>query len=656
MVTITIDNQKIEVPEGTTVLNAARKAGIQIPTLCDHPHLTPFGGCRLCMIEIEGFRTLQSACTVPVSNNMTVRTTSEQISTARKFVLTLIFSERNHFCPYCQVSGGDCELQNAAYGEGMTHWSLQPNWQRYPVDASHPYIILEHNRCILCRRCIRACSELVGINTLGVEERGAKTFVIADLNVPLGESTCVSCGACVQVCPTGAIIDRRSAYRGQGAEVEHTFSVCVGCSLGCGIDVLTRDDQVVRIDGNWDAEVNGGILCKVGRFLPLHDDRERINTPMLRKNGTLQPATWEEALDTIAKKLKSTIGQTNSGVAALASTRLPAESLYLFKQLFSDGFKSNMVTSLEEGAYTRLSTEYAAQTGKPFEGSLDALYNSDSVLVFGADLLNNHEVAGFMTRRILPNGANLIVVDSSENKMGVFARSSLAPKAGTEKDLIQGLTAAVAKLGQNKSSFNQDPDLLVAASAEKCAVSSDLLLEAAFRFAGATNPVIIIDPRRLKDLETLKALVELSQTAGATLIDLKGGANSLAAAQYGLDQAFKINGHQAAYVALADDIPSERMVKTLEDVPFLIVQASHTSKLSAQADVILPVVNWLEQEGHYLSMDGRIQAAVPALPVNEMVWSNSAVLHDLADRLGISLNDNWKEELNQRPSPVEMAV
>jgi len=137
MIKLTIDGKPIEVLEGTTVLNAARQAGIEIPTLCEHPHLSPYGGCRLCLVEVEGMRTLQPSCTLPAGNNMVIKTNTEKTKAARKFVLTLIFSERNHFCPYCQVSGGDCELQNAAYHEGMTHWALQPNWQPYPVDASN---------------------------------------------------------------------------------------------------------------------------------------------------------------------------------------------------------------------------------------------------------------------------------------------------------------------------------------------------------------------------------------------------------------------------------------------------------------------------------------------------------------------------------------
>ena len=166
MVKLTIDGRNIEVKEGTTVLEAAQQAGILIPTLCAHPELTPYGGCRLCLVEVEGARTLQPSCTLPASPNMVIHTDTQKVHDARKFILTLIFSERNHFCPYCQVSGGDCELQNAALNEGMTHWALQPNYQPFAMDASHPYFVLDNNRCILCRRCVRACGELVGNFTL----------------------------------------------------------------------------------------------------------------------------------------------------------------------------------------------------------------------------------------------------------------------------------------------------------------------------------------------------------------------------------------------------------------------------------------------------------------------------------------------------------
>ncbi len=336
-----IDDKEIDVPQGTTVLNAARMAEIDIPTLCDHPNLEPYGGCRLCLVEVEGARTLQPSCTLPVVNDMVVHTSTEKVKSARKFVLSMIFSERNHFCPFCQVSGGDCELQNSAYNEDMTHWPIQPNWQPFEVDASHPFFILDNNRCILCRRCVRACGELVGNFTLGMEERGSKTLLVADLGIPLGSSSCISCGTCVQICPTGALIDRWSAYRGHESDVTKTETICVGCSIGCGIEVISRNNNFIRVDGNWNAEVNGGVLCEIGRFYPLDEKRERIATPLIRKNGTLKAATWDEAISVISEKFNPFIGKKDDGIAAIASTRLPVEALYAFKQLFSEKFGSS---------------------------------------------------------------------------------------------------------------------------------------------------------------------------------------------------------------------------------------------------------------------------------------------------------------------------
>src|SRR6266498_5621274 len=166
MVQITINGKQIEVPEGTTVLRAAEMAGVTIPRLCDHKELTPYGGCRLCIVEVQGVRVPMASCTLPVNNGMVVNTETDAIKKSRKFVLSMLFSERNHFCQFCQVSGGDCELQNAAYHEEMTHWPIQPGWNNFPVDTSHPYFVLDNNRCILCRRCVRACAEMAGNFTL----------------------------------------------------------------------------------------------------------------------------------------------------------------------------------------------------------------------------------------------------------------------------------------------------------------------------------------------------------------------------------------------------------------------------------------------------------------------------------------------------------
>ncbi|GIK39876.1 MAG: formate dehydrogenase subunit alpha [Chloroflexota bacterium] len=658
-VKLTINDKEIEVPAGTTVLRAAQMAGIDIPTLCDHPHLTPYGGCRLCVVEVEGVRTLQPSCTLPVSSGMVVRTDTPKTREAREFVLTLLFSERNHFCMYCQMSGGDCELQNAAYGEGMTHWPLQPNWQPYPVDASHKHFVLDHNRCILCRRCVRACSELVGNFTLGMQERGAASVLVADLDIPLGESTCVSCGTCLQVCPTGALIDRVSAYRGRETDVKHITSTCAGCSVGCGIEMIVRDNHLVRIDGNWDAPVNEGVLCQKGRFLPLEEERERVLTPLVRKNGTLKAATWAEAFQAVVSQLKPIIGQNGHSVAAVASTRLPVEALHTFKQLFGEKIGGQMVTSVEEGVTTALAGAVAQELAQPFEGKLNALKTADCVLAIGTDLIDNHQVAGFFIKRNLPKGTKLIVVDPNDNDLHDLADFSLRPKKGSDYDLLLGLMAEISQLAVKRGEPAQPVDLSKYRPSEvsrATGIPAETIKAVAQLLASAKNPAFVYGKGITRGgfPTVLKALLDLARLVGALdaehsgVLSVKGEANSLAAYQYGLDKTFEAKDQQVVYLALGDDYISERLIRRIEKVPFKIVQASYVSPATAIADVVLPVEMWAEQEGHYLNLEGRLQEVHRGLTPPEEVRSHVDILEAIAAQLDFSVDPGWRDELGKR--------
>jgi formate dehydrogenase major subunit len=659
MTSVTIDGIKLQVPQHTTVLQAAEMAGIEIPTLCNHPAVTAYGGCRLCLVEVEGARALQPSCTLPVSNGMVVRTNTPQVREARRFILGMLFSERNHFCMYCQMSGGDCELQNAAYQEDMTHWPLQPNWQPYAVDGSHRHLVLDHNRCILCRRCVRACGELVGNFTLGMKERGFNTLLTADLDLPLGESTCVSCGTCIQVCPTGALIDKVGAYRGREADVEHINSICIGCSVGCGVELIVRDNHLVRIDGDWNAPINEGILCQIGRFLALNDDRERVETPMLRKNGTLEAATWDEALSYVADKLKSLNGKGSDGIAALASTRLPNEALYLFKQLFSDKLGSQMVTSVEEGITVAMAGQLAQAIGKPFEASLHALKSADCVIAIGVDLVENHQVAGFFVKRALPKGTTLIVIDPSDNGLHERADCTLRPKKGTDHNLLMGIILAIVNSGLAKqvpTDFSEWSDLTLEDISQTTRVDIQAIRQAAHLITSSQKPAFVYGKGITGQNSSLalELVVELARMVGAgdadgsAIIGTKGQANSLAAYMYGLDKPFEIDGHQAVYLALGDDKVSKRLLRRLESAPFLAVQASYVSPATAMADVVLPVEAWTEQQGHYLNLEGRLQQAHRGLIPLPTVWSNNKVLETIAASLRFALDRDWKKGLQSR--------
>ena len=637
MVNITINDKQLEVPEGTTILEAARSAGIEIPTLCDHSELIPYGGCRLCVVEVEGMRTLQPSCTLPVSNNMVVRTDTQKTHEARKFILNLLFSERNHFCPYCLVSGGDCELQNAAYAEGMTHWDLMPNWIPQPIDASHPYIIIEHDRCILCRRCVRACSELVGNFTLGFEERGAHCTLVADLGIPLGESSCISCGTCVQVCPTGAMIERWSAYHGLEKDVERTQTICVGCSLGCGIETITRDNRLVGIDGDWNALVNHGVICDVGRFLPMSDGRIRLTTSSMRKDGSQVKVSREEALKSVTEYLKS---EKNDENLAVISTRLPIEALDVFKQLFSAvGIPT---TTFEEGVNTKPIATLADAGKYPIETTLDDLRKTDCVLVIGEDITKDHQVTSFFIKRRVPAGLKIISVSSVPDGLENFSKLHLTIKPRSEPEFLQALLSAFkSEKVDNKSIHGIKPKDI------------ELVVEC---LKTSSNPLIIFGQKAFnnKFTEAVHALTELAEVSHAKLISTKGGANSLAASQLGLDQPISLDGVKNVFLVLGDEKIPEQMIKKFKIAPNLIVLASYHSPLTDAAQIALPVQTWLEDEGTYLNMDGRLQKSVRSFKNNNEIPSCANELLSLADLAGVRIDRNWKSRLTQRLSPVEI--
>lgn len=606
MINLTIDGKQLQVAEGTTVLRAAESAGINIPTLCDHPQLTPYGGCRLCLVEVEGVRTLQPSCTLPVTQNMVVRTDTEKVKEARKFVLTLIFSERNHFCMYCQVSGGDCELQNSAYAEGMTHWPLQPNYSPFTVDASNPFFVIDNNRCILCRRCVRACGELVGNYTLGIEERGANSYLVADLGNPIGESSCVSCGTCIQVCPTGAIIDRQSAYNGREKDTTKIKSICTGCSIGCGIEVLTRDNRVVRIDGDWEAKVNNGLLCQKGRFDPLANDSERVATTLIRNASGLKASTYEAGVTAAVELIKSTEKDT-SPAAALISAEASVEAMDAFVKLFK-GLKNYKLGTIDGEGYVN-SIQAVKSAGKEVTLAQAAL--ADCVIVLGSDLMDDHQVAGFMVKRNLPGGTKLIVLDGNSSRLAPFADIVLEPAAGN---------------------FGKLADTLASKSDDK--------LTALVNYAQSIS--VIIGCTRKSDLDELanglKRFAQSAEKAGKSfgIVTLKGKANTLYASTLGLDAHMDLKGVKTAIIFQQEEKIAQKQLQQFEMVPNLIVHSSFVSGLTARSQVVFPAATWAESEGSYINVDGTRQVLNKIINPARDVHNTVDLIHGIEKNLGVA--------------------
>ncbi len=419
IITLVIDGKEVKGEQGDTILEICERNGIDVPTLCHFEGLTERGLCRMCLVEAKGERGFVPACTTEARNGMEVTTENEKLTILRRANLELLFSEKNHFCMFCETSG-DCELQNLAYRYGMDHVRYDYSWPKLPVDATRKYFLFDQNRCILCRRCVRACDELAGHGVLGLKDRGPKTLVCADLDYPFGESTCVSCGTCLQVCPTGALVDKKSAYLGREIHFDRTKSTCTFCSVGCGIDILTREDLPVRIEGDWEAEPNRGILCVAGRFEPLYETRKRIKSPMARRGSSLVEVPWEEALNLAAEAIISVGGP--SAATGIISPRATNEAAFSFKKLF------------DKNAHSTTPHKTTAGNGK-----LSDIEEGDWIFIAGTDLDEEFNVVSSFVKRAANRGAKVTVLGSAGKRVDKKAAKILAEDdvANLEKLIVK---------------------------------------------------------------------------------------------------------------------------------------------------------------------------------------------------------------------------
>ncbi len=597
LVNITINGQAVQARAGQTVMQAAEAAGIHVPGLCNHPHLRPEGSCRVCLVDIERQRTLQPSCTFPVFEGMVVQTDTEKVHAARRFALQMIFSERSHYCMYCQSSGTsedtDCELQKLGYEYGLDSWSYAPDYHKpWPLDASRQYFVMDPSRCILCRRCIRACSDVVANHTLGLRQRGARTMISADDGSPFAESSCVECGTCLQVCPTGALSDRRSAYMGHNAQVKRTPAACVGCAVGCGIEALTRDNQLLRVEGDWNAG-NGGLLCRRGRFDVVEPQPKRVLKPMVRRGGTLQDADWDEALALVAERFAAA-----DTVAGMASPRLTNESLAAFTCLFHETLGSSEV-GLINGEVPPL------DLGTP--GRLQDIGGADCIAVVGGDPLEDQPVIGYMVRRAVDNGAKLTVVNDSPTALEPYAQLHLRPQ-----DISHNGVSPFARL---RTVYH----LRVSGISQLRST-----LEAAER------PIVLYAAGM--SATVYAALRALPRKVG--FLPLVKGTNAVGALRLGLT-CRELRG-DALYVLAGDDMPGEDNGWRPRD--FTVVQAAYQSEWTDQADVVLPARIWSEQTGHVVNLEGQSLPVTPLVQAPKSVHADWETLLQVSMRMGNALS------------------
>jgi len=329
----TLNNQSFEAPEGLTVLEAARHCGVYIPSLCYHPKTGPAGKCRACVVEIEGVRGLQTACTVRLKDGMKVFSDTERVLKAQRLVIDLLLSSGAHDCLSCEQNG-DCELQQAAYFLGIERPTFRIE-QEFRTDFTSEFVTNDHAKCITCGRCIAGCNTTVVNEVLGFSLRAGETEVIADDDRPLRDSTCVQCGECVQLCPTGALGDKKARGKGRTWQLEKVNTTCPYCGVGCQttLHIDRASNRIVRVTGR-EISPNQGMLCVKGRYAyEFPSDDKRLKYPMIKKNGQHVRVSWEEALDYTAGRIKEIIDKHGPDTfSAFGSGRITNENNYAIQK------------------------------------------------------------------------------------------------------------------------------------------------------------------------------------------------------------------------------------------------------------------------------------------------------------------------------------
>jgi len=658
--TMEIDHRTVAFPEGVTVLRAAELNGVYVPSLCSHKELTPFGGCRLCTVEIEGMRGYPLACSTLALAGMKVLTDSVALREMRQEILQLILSEHPSSCLFCDEreacgqslftirkvgvttgcrscpNDGHCELQQVVERVGVTQVGYPVIYRGFEAEHDDPFFDRDYNLCILCGRCVRMCQEVRGTSVLAFKYRGPKTQIGTAFGQNHVEAGCEFCGACVCVCPTGALADKTSKWDGEPDGVE--TSTCPFCSIGCQVEVFHKDGRLSRVGATLDGEINDGQLCVRGRFcMPEathHHDRAR--KPMLRRGKYFREVTWDEALAEVAARLQRV---TPQDVLVMASGDLTNESLWAAQRFVRTCLGSSSIDSSARAYLPGGLDLWARLLALPI--SIRSVSEADTVIAAGFDSRFTFSVAGVQIRRALRRGARLVTVDARESNLARYTEYWLRPRPGDEARL---LTVLLRRLVEGEDERE---------ATRVTGVSRSALAGAAHALAAGQDTAVVIGPRVLAGpgaRELLDALAALAAKRNLSVLPLCHGGNTRGALELGAfgELLPGMVGTAATGITLADVragrarphvlyLVGETPFSSRPDCDFVIAQDIYLPPF--EVDAFLPAASFAEAEGTLTNIEGRVQALARIEHLPEGATTGFArpdwlIFSQLADRLG----------------------
>ncbi|MEI6045315.1 MAG: NADH-quinone oxidoreductase subunit NuoG [Chloroflexota bacterium] len=655
LVTLTIDGQRLQAPKGATIWQAAKDAGIFVPIYCYHPKMSPLGACRICLVEVEKMPKPMAACTTTVSEGMVVYTSSEAAEKARAGVMEFLLINHPLDCPICD-KGGECDLQNYAveYGREAGRFQEEKRHLGKAIELGST-IVLDRERCIMCQRCTRFCSEIVQEEGLIIRERGRLAQIGTFSDLPYESQFS---GNVAEMCPVGALTSRTYRFKARPWELKHTSSVCPHCAVGCNIEIDNRlGRQVVRFMSRENEAVDDGFLCDRGRYGHgfIHSE-QRLSTPLLRKNGRLEPVGWDEAFSFIIARLQQICQQFGSkAIGGIAGTHNTNEEFYLFKRLINDVLGSPNLDHYH-GHFSSLNPEQVATF---HTATIEGLDSAKLIVLVGVNPSVRQPIMELRIKKALKAGAKLIVIGPNAGALERFATLHLHVPMEQFSPAIGAIIAAMIWRGTAKGfedpSINQHLQSVYGNFQTGDALSHEINRAASLLSKAETCSILYdeVVTQKAANADLVRDLINLvlaagqfwseghglglltadNNATGVRDLDLLPGQGGLSYAQMlGLKGATHL---KALLVMGANPLQHvQKQNKALANLELLVVQDMFMSATAELAHVVLPVASFAEKEGTFTNWEGRVQKVNVSLPPLQGTAPDAAIILELASRLG----------------------
>ncbi len=642
MVNLTIDGHAISVPKGTTVYTAAKQLGIEIPIFCYHDRMPPFGACRMCLVEVEKMPKLQTSCTLECMEGMVVRTQADNAVEGRKGILEFLLINHPLDCPICD-RGGECPLQDQTikFGPGRSRFYEEKRHFKKPIPLG-PVLMLDRERCIVCARCTRFGDLVAGDHALEFLERGYKTEVGTPDGGPARSKFI---GNTIMLCPVGALTSQVYRFRARPWDNDVAESTCTLCPVGCSLYLDSRDGEIMRTRSRENSEVNDVWMCDKGWFgYEFVNHPDRLTRPLVRRNGNLEPATWEEALDLVASKM--TTAKASGKIAGFGGDSLTLEENYYYQRLMRDVLGVNHVDH-------RIGTPIMSTEEEGLPPGMDMTIGDTEKLSFavllGLDVTEEFPVVWLRLKQAMNRGAKVVFIGHYAPEVAHHLTNNILHAPGQEMETLQKYLPEVMALAANGQKGAVFVGSQYLSSPNRRAILSLL----------SGMPVNIMEGR--------------GNSIGARVAGMRPdvGAFNERLAESGLN-AIKVletasqSGWDYLHVAGANPatkFPAKLWKQARETLGFLVVQDLFLTETAQQADVVLPTLCFVEKRGHFMNIEGRLQKLNPGKDLPSGCYSDADIFTKLAERLNFSfaLDDVLENQLRTarhvlpRPEKVQSA-